>query len=255
MLLFFLSPSPPPGSSRRRAWARALGQHGASAARAARRGSGRRGGTAGGGSGRRDGWSGAARLGRGRRSERRRERAPGGRRALAGLQLAGASAGKQRMCRARVEQHAEAGDAQRGRAGGAERIQAAGWRWRVWVRKLTALAVVRRGAAARRRLAGASRELAAQASARRRSCGGGLLREMQERDGINPDYAMVISRWCKSGRIEHAAKVFDEMLAAGEVKPTAVMYNASFGGRRGEGNGRRNPGAGRPRSSRRRRSD
>jgi pentatricopeptide repeat protein len=68
------------------------------------------------------------------------------------------------------------------------------------------------------------------------------------------DYAMVISGWCKSGRIEDAAKVFDEMLAAGEVKPTAVMYNALIGGRRGEDNGRRDPNAGRPRPSRRRRS-
>jgi pentatricopeptide repeat protein len=41
---------------------------------------------------------------------------------------------------------------------------------------------------------------------------------------------MMISRWCKIGRIEDAAKVFDEMLAAGEVKPTAVMYNALIGG-------------------------
>jgi hypothetical protein len=89
------------------------------------------------GAGAGDGWSGAARLGRGRRSERRRERAPGGRQALAGLWLAGASAGKRRRRGVRVEQHAEAGDAQRGRAGGAERIQAAGcagteavgWRW------------------------------------------------------------------------------------------------------------------------------
>jgi hypothetical protein len=39
---------------------------------------------------------------------------------------------------------------------------------------------------------GASRELAVQASARRKSYGGGLLREMRERDGVDPDYAMVI---------------------------------------------------------------
>jgi pentatricopeptide repeat protein len=58
-----------------------------------------------------------------------------------------------------------------------------------------------------------ARELAAKASARRRSCGGGFLREMQERDGIDPDYATVISGWCKSGRIEDVARVFDEMLA------------------------------------------
>jgi hypothetical protein len=42
---------------------------------------------------------------------------------------------------------------------------------------------------------GASRELAVQASVRRRSCGGKLLREMQERDG----------------HIEDAAQVLDEM--------------------------------------------
>jgi pentatricopeptide repeat protein len=66
--------------------------------------------------------------------------------------------------------------------------------------------------------------------ARRRSCGGNLLREMQERDG----------------RIEDAVKVFDEMLAAGEVKPTTVMYNALIGGCRGDGSGRRGPNAGGP---------
>jgi pentatricopeptide repeat protein len=78
------------------------------------------------------------------------------------------------------------------------------------------------------------RSWSAQASARKRSCGGGLLCEMRERGGIDPDkytYATVISGWCKIGRIEDAAKVFDEMLAAGEVKPTAVMYNALIGGR------------------------
>jgi pentatricopeptide repeat protein len=31
----------------------------------------------------------------------------------------------------------------------------------------------------------------------------------------------------RSGRIEDAVKVFDEMLAAGKVMPTAVMCNAS----------------------------
>jgi pentatricopeptide repeat protein len=35
----------------------------------------------------------------------------------------------------------------------------------------------------------------------------------------------------RCGRIEDAIKVFDEMLAAGEVMPTAEMYNASIGGR------------------------
>jgi pentatricopeptide repeat protein len=92
--------------------------------------------------------------------------------------------------------------------------------------------------------------------ARRTSCGGKLLREMRERGGIDPDkytYAPVISGWCKTGRIEDAARVFDEMMAAGEVKPTAVMYNALSRGRRGEGNESHDPNAGRPRPSRRRR--
>jgi pentatricopeptide repeat protein len=74
--------------------------------------------------------------------------------------------------------------------------------------------------------------------ARRRSCGGKLLREM----------------WEHGGRIEDAVKVFDEMLAAGEVKPTTVMYNALIRSRRGDGSGRRGPNAGGPRSSWRRRS-
>jgi hypothetical protein len=53
-----------------------------------------------------------------------------------------------------VEQHEGEGDAQRRRAGGAERIQAGSWRWRVRVQKLIALAMVRRGAAVRRRRRG-----------------------------------------------------------------------------------------------------
>jgi pentatricopeptide repeat protein len=69
---------------------------------------------------------------------------------------------------------------------------------------------------------------------RRRSCGGKLLREMRECDG----------------RIEDADKVFDEMVAAGEVKPTTVMYNALIGSRQGDGSGRCGPNAGGPRSSR-----
>jgi pentatricopeptide repeat protein len=77
---------------------------------------------------------------------------------------------------------------------------------------------------------------------------------MQERSGIDPDCATVISGWCKFGRIEDAAKVFDEMLAIGEVKPTTVMYNVLIGSRRGDGSGRRGPNAGGPRSSRRQRS-
>jgi hypothetical protein len=43
---------------------------------------------------------------------------------------------------------------------------------------------------------------------------------MRERGGVDPDkytYATVNSEWCKFGRIKYAAKVFDEVLAAGEV--------------------------------------
>jgi pentatricopeptide repeat protein len=49
---------------------------------------------------------------------------------------------------------------------------------------------------------------------RRRSCGGGLLREMRERGGVDPDkytYATVISGWCKFGRIEDASSLAREM--------------------------------------------
>jgi pentatricopeptide repeat protein len=81
-----------------------------------------------------------------------------------------------------------------------------------------------------------------------------LLREMRERGGVDPDYATAISEWCKFGRIEDAVKVFDEMLAAEEMMPTAVMYNALIGGRRREGSGRHGPNASRLRSSRRRRN-
>jgi hypothetical protein len=77
-----------------------------------------------------------------------------------------------------------------------------------------------------------------QPGARRRSCGGKLLREMREH----------------GGRIEDAVKVLDEILAAGEVKPSTVMNNALIGSRQGDGSGRRGPNAGGPRSSRRRRS-
>jgi hypothetical protein len=45
------------------------------------------------------------------------------------------------------------------------------------------------------------------------------------------------------------------MLAAGEVMPTAVIYNALIRGRRGEGNGRHDPNVSRPRSSRRRKCE
>jgi hypothetical protein len=44
------------------------------------------------------------------------------------------------------------------------------------------------------------------------------------------------------------------MLAAGDVMPTAVMYNALIGGRRGEGSGRHGPNASRPLSSWRQRN-
>jgi pentatricopeptide repeat protein len=64
-----------------------------------------------------------------------------------------------------------------------------------------------------------------------------VMREMRERGGIDPDYASVISGWCKSGRIEDAAKVFDEMLAAGEVKPSLriVSHQTSDSGKHAGG--------------------
>jgi pentatricopeptide repeat protein len=34
---------------------------------------------------------------------------------------------------------------------------------------------------------------------------------MRERDGIDPVYATVISEWCRFGRIEDAAQMFNEM--------------------------------------------
>jgi pentatricopeptide repeat protein len=48
---------------------------------------------------------------------------------------------------------------------------------------------------------------------------------------------MVISGWCKIGRIEDAAKVFDEMLAAGEVKPSLriVSHQTSDSGKHAGG--------------------
>jgi pentatricopeptide repeat protein len=46
---------------------------------------------------------------------------------------------------------------------------------------------------------------------------------MQERDGIDPDYATVISGWCKIGHIKDAAKVFDEMLARAVQKNARVL--------------------------------
>jgi hypothetical protein len=46
---------------------------------------------------------------------------------------------------------------------------------------------------------------------RRRSCGEVLLCEMREHGGVDPVYATVSSEWCRFGRIEDAAQVFDEM--------------------------------------------
>jgi pentatricopeptide repeat protein len=80
-----------------------------------------------------------------------------------------------------------------------------------------------------------------QTRARRRSCGKVLLRKMRGHGGVDPVYATVISGWCRFGRIEDAAQVFDEMLAAGEGMLTVVIYNAlirgqaNHGPREGEG--------------------
>jgi hypothetical protein len=38
-----------------------------------------------------------------------------------------------------------------------------------------------------------------------------LLCEMREHGGVDPVYATVSSEWCRFGRIEDAAQVFDEM--------------------------------------------
>jgi pentatricopeptide repeat protein len=66
------------------------------------------------------------------------------------------------------------------------------------------------------------------------------MRKMRERGGIDPDkytYATVISGWCKTARIEDAAKVFDEMLAAGEAKPSLriVSHQTSDSGKHAGG--------------------
>jgi pentatricopeptide repeat protein len=49
------------------------------------------------------------------------------------------------------------------------------------------------------------------------------MREMRERGGVDPDYATVISGWCKFSRIEDAAKVFDDMLARAVLKNAKVL--------------------------------
>jgi hypothetical protein len=74
---------------------------------------------------------------------------------------------------------------------------------------------------------------------------------MQKHGGFDPDYATVIFGGAGVAVSKMQLKVFDEMLAAGEVMPTAVMYNALIRGRREESNGRHDPNASRPRSSRR----
>jgi pentatricopeptide repeat protein len=56
-----------------------------------------------------------------------------------------------------------------------------------------------------------------------RRCVAGLLCEMRECGGVDPDYATVISGWCKSGRIEDVAKVFNEMLARAILKNARVL--------------------------------
>jgi hypothetical protein len=66
-----------------------------------------------------------------------------------------------------------------------------------------------------------------------------------------PRKSLVVQEW----PYRRCSKVFDEMLAAGEVMPTAVMYNALIRGRREESNGRHDPNASRPRSSRRRKCE
>jgi pentatricopeptide repeat protein len=50
-----------------------------------------------------------------------------------------------------------------------------------------------------------------------------VMREMRERGGVDPDYATVISGWCKFSRIEDAAKVFDDMLARAVLKNAKVL--------------------------------
>jgi pentatricopeptide repeat protein len=94
-----------------------------------------------------------------------------------------------------------------------------------------------------------------QTRARRRSCGKVLLRKMRGHGGVDPVYATVISGWCRFGRIEDAAQVFDEMLAAGEGMLTVVIYNALIRGHREKDNGRHGSNTSKPRSSRRRRCE
>jgi pentatricopeptide repeat protein len=49
------------------------------------------------------------------------------------------------------------------------------------------------------------------------------MREMRKHGGVDPDYATVISGWCKFSRIEDAAKVFDDMLARAVLKNAKVL--------------------------------
>jgi pentatricopeptide repeat protein len=49
------------------------------------------------------------------------------------------------------------------------------------------------------------------------------MREMRKHGGVDPDYATVISGWCKFRLIEDAAKVFDDMLARAVLKNVKVL--------------------------------
>jgi pentatricopeptide repeat protein len=46
---------------------------------------------------------------------------------------------------------------------------------------------------------------------------------MRERGGVDPVYATVISKWCRFGRIEDAAQVFDEMPIRTVLKDARVL--------------------------------
>jgi pentatricopeptide repeat protein len=50
-----------------------------------------------------------------------------------------------------------------------------------------------------------------------------FLREMRERGGVDPVYAMVISEWCRFSHIEDAAQVFDEMPIRTVLKDARVL--------------------------------
>jgi hypothetical protein len=79
-------------------------------------------------------------------------------------------------------------------------------------------------------IAGASRELAVQASARRRSCGGGLLREMRERDGIDPDFAMVISGGARMAVSRTRARSLVRCTRSGTPEGEAAKQRQRSGG-------------------------